>query len=706
MRIHIWLLLTIALLILCQFNANPQSHDLQNQGSGLHWSNVSIRDDEIDDDGFEDHVIPFLKKYCFDCHSGDLAESEVDLESFKNTESVRANTGKWQLIEKAISDHFMPPDDSLQPNDRDRRKMVEWIRKTIGNESVGNEPLVSIRRLTQFEYENTIRDLFRMSRHAFNNPNRIIQSDDYFNPESGVMSKQIFAPSIFSVAQYTNFELEGVPSPPLDRPGEHGFNNEAELLTLSPIMIEKYFRIANGILDSKTTPRISSLWKSLFSIKSDLDTNEINAIAHSRLSSFIDRAFRREASADEKEVYFLLFTNEYNKSSDFIASMKTTIAAILVSPQFLFRFDISGDSKSSPMDEHYKIASRLSYFLWCSMPDDELFQAAKEKRLADISEIRKQIRRMLKDRKVKSFAADFANQWLKLQSVTTSTPDPEKFAWFYGRKNNPYAVSMMIEQLLLFETILVEDRSVMEFIHADFAYLNYDLILYYGFNFEDALGFKPEKELFEDFYRVEIGHKMRGGIITSGATLVLTSTTTRTSPVNRGVWILNAVLNRPPSPPPANVPPLEETNPGSQRPLSIRERTAMHRDNPNCAVCHDRIDPLGFALEQFDAVGKYRAVYENGDPVDATGKFRGQDFTSAAQFKLLLLQDKTTFVRAFTKHMLRYALGRKLNYNDEPHIDLIVENVLRRECRFSSVVEYIVLSDLFLQTTPKKQLQQ
>ena len=659
-------------------------------------TNLQVSYQPKSDDDFDAKVIPLLKKYCFDCHTGELAESGIDLLELKSGDSIHTQKTTWQSIETAVAEHFMPPDDSLQPNDVDRRTIVNWIRKAIGNENENDETRVTIRRLTQFEYENTIRDLFRMSRHAFNNPNRIVQAEDYFNPGSGKMAEQLFVPSLFSVAQFTNYELEGVPSPPLDRPGEHGFNNESDVLSLSPIMIEKYYRIARSILDSSTTPRISRLWKPLFEIDPDFGADEIQQAAHKRISNFMDRAFRREATSSEEDIYFKLFDDQYQQSSDFVGSMKTTISAILVSPQFLVRFDCSRDDDGSPMNEQFKIASRLSYFIWCSMPDDELFQAAKEKRLTDKAEIRRQVRRMLKDRKVKSFAADFANQWLKLQSVTSSSPDPEKFASFYGRKNSPYSISMMVEQLLLFETILVEDRDIMEFIHADFAYLNYDLMKYYGVNSEDVLGFTPDKDLFEDFYRIKLDHKMRGGVITSGATLVLTSTTTRTSPVNRGVWILTAILNRPPPPPPANVPPLEEAAHGETDQLTIRQQTSKHREDPNCAVCHDRIDPLGFSLEQFDAVAKFRTSYENGAKVDATGEFRGQPFTSAAQFKLLLLKDKTTFVRAFSKHVLRYAIGRKLVYSDEPHIDKIVENVLDQDCRFSSVIEYVVLSDLFL----------
>jgi hypothetical protein len=651
-------------------------------------------------DTFRDHVLPLLNKYCFDCHAGSVAEAEVDFAPFKSQEDVLAGPETFQKALKAISEKHMPPDDSDQPSADERITMASGIRTILGSEADEPFPAATIRRLTRFEYENTIRDLLRMSRDVFTNPNAIVWSDQYFDPASGKMADQVFALSMYSGYHYRSFDLNGVPSAPLDRPAEHGFNNESSVVSLSPLLIEKYFRLAESILNSNTTPRLCGIWEPMFLADATLDADQINQLASTRLGPFIDRAFRRMATNEEKQVYFQLFQHEFAKSANYTEAMKTTVAAILVSPQFLIRFDSAQGDSDVAMNDNFKIASRLSYFLWCSMPDDILFQAAREERLTNPDEIRRQVKRMLRDRRVKAFASDFANQWLKLQSVTSSMPDPEKFEAFYGRKTSHYAISMMIEQLLLFETILVEDRSIMEFVHADYAYWNYDLMRFYGHDPAVLLGFAPDKSLVEDFYRIKIDHRMRGGVITSGATLLLTSTPNRTSPVNRGVWILTAILNNPPPPPPAAVPPLKEPAHGEVDSMTIRERTAQHRENPACAVCHDRIDPVGFALEHFDTIGRFRKVYENGEPVDASGQFNDQPFTSAAQFKIILMSYPELFTRAFTKHVLRYSLGRKLHHSDEIHIDQMVKSIKEHEMRFSSVIEAIAVSEVFRGINP------
>jgi hypothetical protein len=310
---------------------------------------------------------------------------------------------------------------------------------------------------------------------------------------------------------------------------------------------------------------------------------------------------------------------------------------------------------------------------------------------------------MMKDRRIKSLSTDFGMQWLKVQKAASALPDPTRYpAYQETPQIPPAAVSMMIEQMLFFETIMVENRSIEEFVSSDFAYLNRQLMNLYQLDFKQSLNYTPPLMDFEDFFRVKWANTHRGGVITSGAMLISTSTTTRTSPVKRGAWILDVIFNAPPPAPPANVPPLEPADADSDVVLNVRQELERHRLDPACASCHDRMDPLGFALEKFDAVGRWRNNYEMGDSIDATGQLDGAEFDGASKFKRVILRDKTKFVKAFVEHTMKYALGRQLHYSDQPEIRRITEKVIQQDCRFRSVIKQVVLSEPFrrFQNTP------
>lgn len=335
------------------------------------------------------------------------------------------------------------------------------------------------------------------------------------------------------------------------------------------------------------------------------------------------------------------------------------------------------------------------------MPDDELFRAAKEQRLSTAEEVSRQVKRMMLDQKIKSLCTDFGMQWLKIKKVLSAVPDRDLFPQYYKRKIWSPGHSMIIEQLLLFETILVEDRSILEFVHADYGYLNRQLMDWYGIPPEDVLAYRPQYVDYEDFFRIKWPSSHRGGAITSGAMLLSTSTPVRTSPVYRGNWILNVILNDPPPPPPAAVPAIDEKDAKKNRHLNIREKLEMHKLDSACASCHDRIDPVGFPLERYDPVGRWRNRYANGERIDTNGRIVGKDFDGGARLKLILARERVTFVRAFVKHVMRYALGRDLHFTDEPAITTITNRVIKQNCRFSAVIREIVLSRPFREmTTP------
>jgi hypothetical protein len=325
----------------------------------------------------------------------------------------------------------------------------------------------------------------------------------------------------------------------------------------------------------------------------------------------------------------------------------------------------------------FELANRLSYFLWNSMPDDELFA------LAGKGELRKnlfgQVLRMTKDPKSQSFLESFAEQWLTLRKLETSSPDPKMFPTF----NSALKDAMIRESQLFFAAVVRENRSILDLLDADFTFVNAPLAKHYGITGVKIKG--------KEFVRVK-APPGRGGILTQASILTLTSNSQRTSPVQRGKFVLEQVLNTPPPPPPEDVPELED-----QKELkgTLRQVMEQHRANAVCASCHRRMDPLGFAFENFDAVGAWRE--KDGDAaVDASGELpSGQKFTGPAGLKQIMRQNNSLFVRCLSEKMLTYALGRGLEPYDRRAIDRIVESVTTEDYRFAALIAAIVTSDPF-----------
>ncbi len=645
-------------------------------------------------DEFTDLIKPLLANYCQECHWGEDAESELDLSKFDTMESVRNDHPTWEKIVDAISTDLMPPEDSPRPTDAEVEQIRSWFLQSIADNPNAQVPVSTIRRLNRTEYENSVRDLLRLRNDVFDNPNQVVITTEYFQPSTHRMPDYVLAMSCNSYAQRKPGELPGISELPGDPPVMHGFNNDQTTLSLSPVYMEASLALAQSIVNDENFPHQTQLRDSLFVAADASDGDLLTALARQRLTTFLARAFRRPATGNELDRYSNLFRRELEKS-DYTQAMKTTVAAILASPSFLFRRDRATDEGGNDFARSYAMASRLSYFLWGSMPDDELFQAAAEGRLSTDADILVQVRRMMVDRKIKSLATDFGMQWLKLNKVNSARPDKDLFPGWYRKDSDSPGVSMMIEQLLLFETILVEDRSILDFINADFSYLNRSLMDWYYIEPEKLIGYKPDTESFEDFFRIQWPTRHRGGIVASGAMLVSTSATTRTSPVYRGAWILEVVFNQPPPPPPPNVPALDGDGTPGKANTNVREKLAVHRANATCAVCHDRIDPVGFALENFDPVGRFRKTYPDGSDIDATGQLDGEVYEGAARFKNVILRQKDRFVLGFVKHVAQYALGRALRITDEPELERIAARVAEREYRFSVVIEEIALSKLF-----------
>jgi hypothetical protein len=355
------------------------------------------------------------------------------------------------------------------------------------------------------------------------------------------------------------------------------------------------------------------------------------------------------------------------------------LQAMLVSPHFLFHIEhdrYPNDPSRRHRISDVELASRLSYFLWNSMPDDELLSTAERRRLSDPQVLEAQVTRMLADPKASAMAENFAGQWLEIRNLDSIKPDPQKFpAWGPELRD-----AMKTETRLFFDWILRENRPISEFIDARYTFLNEFLANYYGIDGVSG----------PDFRRVDLTTPERGGVLTQGSVLAVSSYPTRTSVVIRGKYILQNILGSPPPPPPPDVPALDEQAVGTT--ASLRKQMEMHRTNAVCASCHSRMDPLGFALENYDAIGKWRTM-DGGFPVDSSGKLPGgKTFSNAADLRQILSQRQYEFSRTLTEKLLIYSLGRGLARYDRPTVTHIRKTLADSGYGFQTLVREVIRS--------------
>lgn len=402
------------------------------------------------------------------------------------------------------------------------------------------------------------------------------------------------------------------------------------------------------------------------------------------LASLARRAYRRPVSDDDLQP-LLGFFDAGRKSGGFDAGIQKGIQRLLVSPEFLVR--IERESAALAPNTNYRVsdlelASRLSFFLWSSLPDEELLDAAERGRLRDPSVLAHQVRRMLADRRAHALVSNFAGQWLYLRNVPSTRPDTQLFPDF----DDNLRQAMRRETELLFDHIVRNDRGILELLTARYTFVNERLARHYGMS----------RVYGSHFRRVELqDDDPRGGLLGQAAILTVTAYPNRTSPVLRGKWVLENILSAPPPPPPPNIPELRERS-SDGRVLSMRERMEQHRSNPVCASCHARMDPLGLALEHFDAVGQWRDLSEARTPIDATGVLPdGTPFNGPRELRAALVAHPERFVSTVTERLLTYALGRGLTHYDAPAVRSIVRGARDGNYRFGEIVLGIVRSTPF-----------
>jgi hypothetical protein len=406
------------------------------------------------------------------------------------------------------------------------------------------------------------------------------------------------------------------------------------------------------------------------------------------LSTLARSAYRRPVTPNDLETLLNFYQSGRNSSSNpggsFDAGIERALRLILSSPEFVFRFErdpATVAAGSAYRIDDLELASRLSYFLWSSIPDDELLNLASANKLSDPATLNREIRRMLADPRSQALATNFAAQWLYLRNLKNFAPDPNEFPDF----DDNLRQSLLTETEMFFGSVVNEDRNVLELLNADYTFVNERLAQHYGI--PNVYG--PR------FRRVTLGDDARRGLLGQGSVLTVTSYATRTSPVLRGKWILTNILGTPPPAPPPNVPPLKDNAEGGKV-LSVRERLEEHRKSPACASCHKIMDPLGFALENFDATGQWRSKSEDGAPIDASGVLLdGSKVDGPTTLRAALMSRPEVFVSTLTEKLMTYALGRGVDYNDMPEIREIVAKAASDHYRFSDLVTGIVKSPEF-----------
>ena len=588
---------------------------------------------------FQEKVTPFVKTYCAQCHGDKKMKGGITFSpALKNPGSV-ASGKKWKQALANVKAHDMPPEDvDKQPTDEERQMFMDWVGKVRFLSSKDPGPFV-IRRLTKVEYGNTLHDLFGV------------------DP---------------AIARELPDEVSG----------------EGYLNTLSPLQSEQYLGIANEVLNRILAPNgapPTAMQKRLFG-DPPAPGADLRAAAKNVARSLARKAFRRTPSDAELDVLLGVFDLARANKLAYPAALRLMLKAVLVSPQFLFitpAQQAEAGQAIVPLDD-WQLASRLSYFLWATMPDVELSALADSGKLHEPTVLRAQVKRMLADSRSRALFDGFGAQWLGLGDLKGKTFDTAKFPQMTKEMRG----AMVDEARLFFDSIVRENRSVISFVDSDYTFLNGTLATLYGL---EKFVTGPQMR------KVKLSDANRGGILGMPGILAVTSFPNRTSAVKRGVWVLEQVLGEHVPPAPPNVPALEKQDQKKIANLTLRQRTELHRTNTVCANCHKILDPIGFGLENFDPIGRWRDKDESGGAIDAAGELPGgKHFASPKELKAIIAARKDELARNLTEKLLAYALCRQLEGYDEIVVDRLMESIAKDGYRMQTLISEIVTSYPFV----------
>jgi hypothetical protein len=592
---------------------------------------------------YEQDIRPLLATKCFSCHNTGTTKGGVNLDNYKELGRVIEDGAFWLKVVDQIKTRAMPPKSEPPLSLGDYTNLVDGLnsilQQSLQQESPGH---VVIRRLSHSEYKYTIKDLMDVD----------FDARSYF---------------------------------PSDGSGGGGFDNQGGALFFTPLKLERYYDAADVIVGKAYADEAK--WRALVPIAYEQHWwerfgnwvkgllfdkyNEINApeaAAMRVVTPVATKAYRRFLTDDEKQKLAVLFRQVYNTKDSisnperFDQSIAETFKSVLISPNFLYKVEAEPD-KPGPYDlSNFELATRLSYFLWSSMPDDELFGLAYAGRLQDTLVLENQVKRMLADPKAKRFAESFSTQWLGISKLLDSQPmvDEQMYPGF----SHAIRQGLYRETVEYFYYVLIKSRNMLDLINSDYTFLNRELADFYGI----------EGVTNEDLQRIVLQDSARGGVLGMGSVLAATSFPMRTSPVIRGKWVMEQLLGISPPPPPPQVAPFNEDKKVHEQ-LGLRKILEAHRANPECQSCHQKMDPLGLGLENFDPTGRWRDTYGKAS-VDASGVMAdGRAFRGPYELKVLLLTERAKIARNLSSRMLSYALGRSILFTDEPALQRL-DNIL------------------------------
>lgn len=619
---------------------------------------------------YDQKILPILKAKCFSCHEGDASDGELDLSRYADGMVAFEKIDVWDRVGKRVRLKEMPPEGSPQLNDPEKAVVHRWLdakpesqdcAKLATDETTSwYRGVVMSRRLTRTEYLNTIRSLTGLK-----------------------VGKQFSLPS--------------------DGAGGEGFDTNGDSLFTSPIHVEQFLAIAGDLVDRLLEPNVTSSLtglKVLFPEQTAAERRQLLAMTRDRnsventgrsddrsdfargrarqaVTRFARLAFRRPVTTDEVSDLMKLFDRRWQRNQSFRNSLGDPLKAILVSPRFLFLVEPEAEEGGVQRLTQHQLATRLSLFLWSTGPNEWLLNLADARQLETNDQIAAVAREMMADAAARSLGENFGLQWLGLAGFhQTSIPDRDVFPEFTQAIANDFRE----EAIRTVARVFQEDRPLIELLTSDHVVVNQRLADFYGVPVSASTSWQA----------VPSGDSQRGGVLTLGATLLKTSYPRRTSPVLRGQWVLEHLLGSHVPPPPPNVPALDETT--AMTAVSFRKQLEQHRANPECASCHNRMDPLGFGLENFDATGQFRTT-DSGGPIDSSGKLpSGDTFRGAGELKQILLNRRAEFEQNLIRRLLGFALGRELNKFDKCVVEDCQKALQQNEGRASAVIQTIVTS--------------
>ena len=607
-----------------------------------------------------DVVMPLMRKYCNQsCHNADDLKGGLNLEGYDFISRIQREGELFTRLIRLVENGEMPPENKLQMPQTEQDTLLKYIKKYLKEAlAIPNPGQIPPRRLSMREYAYAVQDLTGIR----------IEPRDYF---------------------------------PKDPSGGEGFDNFARVLYLNPLLMERYLEATEYIVEEaycnvghwkRMVPGYRESWSTAFKVwwqgvrhDRDISLEAPLAAAEEQITAFATRAYRRIILPEEQQKLLDFFLVVYQELPDipqrFDLSMQQVLKAVLLSPNFLIRQETDQPTEDPYLVSSFEIASRLSFFLWSSVPDDTLMEAAYRNDLVQPELLRLQVQRMLRSPKLKRLAESFASQWLEIDKLADPSHgvDQEIFPEYSPDLGH----WMQQEAVDYFYYTLTGSKNLLELIDGRYTFLNEPLAKHYGI--EGIAGEKMRKVPLDD--------PARGGVLGMGGVLTATSLPHRTSPVLRGKWVLEKILGTPAKAPPPDVPELEDAKKTHDE-MALRELLIIHRENPACQGCHQEMDDLGFALENYDAIGRWRNSYGMKlVDIDASGMLKsGEAFNGPVELKELLRKKKDQFAKSFSQKMLGFALGRGIDFKDSKTVAALSETLLENNFDASLFLTEVVMS--------------